>query len=81
MCSATATTVEVGVNCNANQVEVTVKDNGYGFDLAAYRDSPKAQNHHGLVIMKERAESLRGKLAMNTAPGMGTEVKVAIPLE
>lgn len=78
---AGATTMEVGVNCDGGQVEVMVKDNGRGFDLDAYHHSWKAQNHHGIVIMEERAESLGGKLAMTSTLGAGTEIKVTMPLE
>ena len=78
---ARAKTVEVRVNGNGDQVEVTIRDDGYGFDLSAYYRSEKAQNHHGITIMKERAESLGGKLVITSTPGNGTEVRVTIPLE
>jgi signal transduction histidine kinase len=78
---ARAATVQVGVNNNGNGVEVTVKDDGCGFDPTDYGDSEQTQNHHGITIMKERAESLGGKLVITTTPGSGTEVKVSLPLD
>ncbi len=77
---AQATTVEVGVCNNQDRLEITTKDDGCGFDPSTHHDRQKPQNHHGLTIMKERAESLGGKLMINSTPGSGTEVKVSIPL-
>jgi two-component sensor histidine kinase len=78
---AHADTVRVGVNSNGDHVEVIIRDDGYGFNLSTYYRSEKAQNHHGITIMKERAESLGGMLVITSAPGNGTEVRVTIPLE
>ncbi len=78
---AQATTVEVAVNSNEHRVGVTVNDDGGGFDPSNRHRSQEGQNHHGLTIMKERAESLGGKLVVTSTPGKGTEVKVNIPLE
>ena len=78
---AQPTIVEVGINHNGNQLEVIVKDNGYGFDLAEYYRTRNSSGHHGLSIMKERAESLGGDLMITSAPDEGTEVKATIPLE
>ena len=76
---ARAKTVEVGVNSNGDRMEVTVKDDGGGFDLPVYYRSEKAQYQHGITIMKERAEALGGKLVIASTPGSGTEVKVHYP--
>ena len=73
--------IEVQVRSNEARLEIAVKDDGCGFDLPIYHCSEKAQNHHGLTIMKERAESLGGKLLIDSKPGNGTEVRVSIPLE
>ncbi|MFC1893594.1 sensor histidine kinase [Chloroflexota bacterium] len=78
---AQATALRVAVNKNGNRVKVNVKDNGRGFDLPAYSCSEKAQNHHGITIMRERAESMGGEIAVNSALGKGTEVSVTLPLE
>jgi signal transduction histidine kinase len=58
---------------------VIIEDDGRGWELkpvpAAY---PK---HVGVEIMRERAESLRGTLEIETGPGRGTRVTVTVPLE
>ncbi|MDA2810438.1 sensor histidine kinase [Nocardiopsis sp. RSe5-2] len=52
---------------------VTVRDDGRGFDPGAARCG------FGLVGMRRRAEAAGGSLALETAPGGGTEVRLEIP--
>jgi signal transduction histidine kinase len=57
---------------------LVVADNGRGFD-------PGAAAHHaglGLTGMRERARLVRGRIALQSAPGKGTriEVNVAVPV-
>jgi signal transduction histidine kinase len=78
---ALADNVEIGVSNSGNRLRVTVRDDGCGFDLSQYSQSERSREHHGLTIMKERAESLGGALVIDSKPGRGTEVKVSVPLE
>ena len=72
-----ATDVWVKVTTPPSGVELVVKDNGQGFSFA---ESPAdGQSHHGLKVMRERAESVGGTFAVNTSPGEGTEIKVGLP--
>lgn len=66
------------VSFSANLLELTVSDNGRGFDLRAV----VANNvgHLGLLGMRERAESLGGQLQIDTCPGEGTIVTLKVPL-
>lgn len=61
-------------------LQVTVKDNGCGFDPALQRRRT-SDSGLGIGIMRERAESLGGDLAVVSAPGKGTEVRVCIPMQ
>lgn len=62
-----------------SHVEVSITDNGCGFDaLAYYRDGAKT-NGHGLAVMRERAESINGRLQVVSMPGRGTEVQIEVP--
>ena len=70
---------QVKVKSANNHLEVTIADDGYGFDaLAFYRDGVEAKGH-GLAVMQERAESVGGRLRVLSMPGQGTEVQVEVP--
>jgi len=69
------------------EVEVTVEDDGRGFDPvrpvgvdvgvgAAAREG----EGFGLGIMRERAEEMGGSLEIHSAPGQGTTMRVRVPL-
>lgn len=57
-------------------LNLTVTDNGSGFDFSRVlqRNGPL-----GLVSMRERAESIGGKVRIKSSPGRGTEVILSIP--
>jgi signal transduction histidine kinase len=66
--------VEVTFESKKDAVEMTIRDDGRGFDTqAVFRG-------HGLAVMEERAKSIGGQLAIATSPGRGTEVRVSLPL-
>jgi signal transduction histidine kinase len=69
---ARATLVTVKLQSNQGQISLAVVDNGVGFDPAAVGQSGGL----GLVSMRERTEQLNGSLTIESAPGMGTTVKV-----
>ena len=52
-----------------NNIHVTITDNGTGIPNAAEK-----LNHYGLTIMKERAETLNGRVDITNNPGGGTQV-------
>jgi signal transduction histidine kinase len=63
-----------------NHLELSIADDGCGFDaIAYYRESRQAEGH-GLAIMKERADSIGGKFTVLSLPGQGTQVQVEVPL-
>jgi len=76
---ALATRVWVKLENTPQRVELVVKDNGQGFSLAGHEQNPTG--HHGLIIMKERAESLGGTCDIVSNPGEGTEIRVSLPIE
>ena len=77
---ALATEVEVILSENGKEaIELVVKDNGRGFTLTDLDESPPG--YHGLNIIRERAETLGGRLNISTAPGEGTALAVTLPLE
>lgn len=54
-----------------------VRDDGAGFDPAA--PVTPGRQHFGLLMMRERAESLGGELLVASAPGAGTTVHARVP--
>jgi two-component system sensor histidine kinase DegS len=57
---------------------LTVEDNGRGFELSGAFVT--TGGHFGLLGMRERAERLGGEFAISSELGVGTQVKVDIPL-
>ena len=54
---------------------VTVEDDGVGFDVAAAWDRGL-----GLISMSERLEAVGGSLDIQSAPGAQTKVDLVVPL-
>ncbi len=74
---AGATGACVTVTQRAHDVQVTVRDNGSGF---AVGDDPAREfPRFGLSTMRERAESVKGHLQVESVPGAGTTVTVSVP--
>jgi two-component system sensor histidine kinase DegS len=62
-------------------VSLTVTDDGLGFDQAVQKMTTLAWvDGFGLTSMKERAEALGGRLVVETEPGSGTKITVALPV-
>jgi signal transduction histidine kinase len=61
----------------AHSTWLTVADNGDGFDAAAIHQ-PARDHGWGLMIMRERAESIGAQLTIESAPGHGTKVVVTL---
>ena len=74
---AQATRAWVTLGSTSESVELLVRDNGRGFVLGNTRGN--GPGHHGLKVMRERAESLGGTLDITSGPGRGTEVLVRVP--
>jgi two-component system nitrate/nitrite sensor histidine kinase NarX len=75
---AQASAVAVSLRGAERALELTVADDGLGFD-PAHVDGP-GEGHFGMTIMQERARGLAGDLEVRSAPGGGTVVSLHIPL-
>jgi signal transduction histidine kinase len=75
---AQATQVEVELICEDDEVSLSVRDNGVGFD-ASHGD--QMSGHLGLLSMKERVRMAKGTLEVESTPQHGTEIRVDIPLD
>lgn len=61
-----------------NYIQLTVSDEGVGFNPASLQDLPSAA--FGLFSIREQSELLGGMLEVNSSPGQGTRAVVTIPL-
>ena len=66
-----ATQAKVSLVCHMDKIELTISDNGRGFDVNASKP-----NSLGLGIMLERAKSIKAFLNITSVPGKGTTVSV-----
>ena len=71
---AAATAVTIAIIQSATNLEITITDNGKGFDLT------QNATGFGLQGMQERALALMGQLDIITAPNQGCRVMVTLPL-
>jgi signal transduction histidine kinase len=73
---AHATHVAVTMHCVDELVLLSVEDNGRGFATA---DDPR-QEHMGITGMRERVRPFGGRVLVESEPGVGTSITVALPL-
>jgi signal transduction histidine kinase len=68
---ARASQVEIHLKYDGPVVEITILDNGQGFDPHL-----TVSGHYGLRMMHERAEAVGARLSVASQPGHGTEVRI-----
>ncbi|MEU6851604.1 sensor histidine kinase [Actinacidiphila alni] len=76
---AAATHATITLTYLDDQVLLDVSDDGRGFDPAAV--SPTGVRGHGLPAIRARVRQLGGTLTVESAPGEGTVLSAAVPLE
>ena len=75
---AKATTAKIDITTVNGHLQLTISDNGVGFKEAERVRSEFPR--FGLATMRERAQSIGGKLDITSAPGEGTAVRLDVPL-
>lgn len=68
---------EVVLGLRDERLELLVRDEGNGFDLASVRQGAGL----GLTSIEERVRLVQGHAEFVSRPGVGTEVRVSIPLQ
>lgn len=58
-----------------------VEDDGKGFDVDQINEEALARQHLGLLGIEERAQMVGGRATLESTPGRGTRLSVAVPLE
>ncbi|MEX0606812.1 MAG: ATP-binding protein, partial [Halofilum sp. (in: g-proteobacteria)] len=61
------------------QIEVEVRDNGVGFDVARSSSAGERIASFGLRSIDERLRVLGGELQVSSAPGQGSRIALAAP--
>jgi signal transduction histidine kinase len=67
---------EVRLWGTSDEIHLTVKDSGAGFD----REAAKESRGLGLISMEERLKLVKGALSINSQPKRGTTIDVRVPL-
>lgn len=76
---ARASRLEVNLKRQANCLEITVEDDGIGFDYNPDLIKLKS-DHYGLFSIEERMSDLGGAMIIDPADDTGTKVKLTIPI-
>jgi len=80
---ARARTVIIAVAVDADSVELTVADDGVGFDTATVRADRAvgASDSFGLTAIRERVDQFGGTLTVEASEGRGTRLTVVLSTE
>ncbi|MCC6075045.1 PAS domain S-box protein [Pseudomonas sp. GCM10022188] len=73
---AQAQSVEIHLSREADELQLSISDDGVGFDPAQTRSGS-----FGLVGMRERVAMFGGSLVLDSRPGQGTTLYVRVPLD
>ena len=63
--------MEIALKQDESSIELNIRDNGRGFDPEQI-----ASGHYGLIMMRERAETVGAQLLIISQPGKGTELSI-----
>lgn len=76
-----ANQVILEVNFNQTNIDVTIQDNGIGFNIEKIEHSLKDDTGFGLPMMKERVNLLLGKFVIKSEIDKGTVIHIILPIE
>lgn len=77
---AQAQTIQVRVAIRSDLVNLNVRDDGRGFDVAEARRRATQTNHFGLLGVDERVAAVGGAIRVHSLPGQGTTIDVHLPI-
>lgn len=77
---ANATRIEVTLSFLGAQLQLSIKDNGIGFNYNMKQNADESYTHYGLLGMFERVELIEGKMEIDSERGKGTAITIVIPL-
>lgn len=78
---AEAKSIDLEILYKENQIDVSVKDDGKGFDINKIQDcDTQDYSRYGLSIMKERVYLLSGTMKIDSTINKGTIVTITVPI-
>jgi len=78
---AKADQVILEIHFNEKEIDITIQDNGIGFDVNKIQTSLKDDKGFGLPMMKERVNLLLGKFMIMSELNKGTIIHINLPIE
>ncbi|MEK7226452.1 MAG: ATP-binding protein [Bacteroidota bacterium] len=78
---AAATQINVTAIYSEKQLELTIADNGKGFELSADAKNESIATGLGIGNMNNRARLIGAGFSINSAAGRGTSIKITVPFE
>ena len=75
---AAAQHLDASVVYGERELRVCFWDDGVGIDAGVLRQGGRSE-HYGLRGMRERAERMRGRLTVRSAPHFGTTIELSVP--
>ncbi len=73
---ARATEVQLELACTDDECQITITDNGLGFDPQGTLRTGAS----GLKNMRTRMEEMKGGFELHSEPGKGTTVRLSFPI-
>jgi len=77
---AKAGNIWIRLKLEPDAVIAEVQDDGEGFDVKGVTSAYESRGSLGMVNMRERAELVNGVLSLDSHPGHGTIITLAVPL-
>jgi PAS domain S-box-containing protein len=79
--NASQVVVEINGGESGDEMEIVVRDNGSGFDLARVKNLQSGSISSGLLGLRERIGLLGGSVDVETSIGKGTRLVASLPLK
>ena len=75
------TTVELKTDCINENLRITIRDQGKGFDPETVWNQLELRQTFGLFSIRERLQLLGGRLEIESAPNEGSTISLIVPME
>lgn len=78
---ADAQQVDITLALSTTTFDITISDDGKGFDPQTVRPDTTTRSGFGLFNIGERMDSIGGKLLIESEPGHGTHITLSVPID